>query len=153
MDELVDILDSKGNSTGRTALKSEAHKKGLFHPTVHVWFYTKNSEVLLQKRGKTKTTFPLLWDVSVAGHIEAGESIENAALREVKEEIGLTIFQNNLQKIGIFKSIQKHAKNLIDCEFHHCFISKLNVSLEQLTKQESEVTSLDLVPLSSIIKL
>lgn len=152
MDELVDILDSEGNYTGKTCFKSEAHAKGLFHATVHIWFYTKKGEVILQQRGKTKTTFPLLWDVSVAGHIEAGETIENAALREIKEEIGLTIVQNDLQKIGIFKSIQKHSENLIDCEFHHCFISKLNVSLEQLIKQESEIASLDLVPLSTFSK-
>ncbi|MEX0360286.1 MAG: hydrolase, partial [Allomuricauda sp.] len=50
MDELVDILDENGNLTGRTCLKSEAHLKGYFHPTVHVWFYTADGKVLFQKR-------------------------------------------------------------------------------------------------------
>ena len=41
-EEYLDILDDLGNSTGKSCLKSEAHKKGYFHPTVHVWFYTKH---------------------------------------------------------------------------------------------------------------
>ncbi|VXC33745.1 Hydrolase (fragment) [Maribacter litoralis] len=40
MDELIDILDANGNLTNRTAMKSEAHKNGWYHQTVHVWFYT-----------------------------------------------------------------------------------------------------------------
>ncbi|MEX0314176.1 MAG: hydrolase, partial [Allomuricauda sp.] len=71
MDELVDILDDNGNPTGRTCLKSEAHRKGLFHPTIHVWFYTSEGQILFQKRADNKDTFPSLWDVSVAGHIGA----------------------------------------------------------------------------------
>src|SRR5690606_15785319 len=122
MDELIDILDSAGNLTGQTAMKSEVHKKGLLHQTIHVWFYTKNGQVLIQQRAKNKDTHPLLWDVSVAGHIGAGEEIENSAIREVQEEIGLTIDSENLQKIGVFKSIHSHHKNLIDNELHHTFL-------------------------------
>ena len=61
MDELVDILDAAGNYTGKIAMKSEAHRNGLFHPTVHVWFYTKNGQILIQQRAENKETHPLLW--------------------------------------------------------------------------------------------
>ena len=147
MDELVDILDAFGNPTGKTAMKSEAHRKGWFHPTVHVWFYTKNGKVLIQQRARDKDTHPLLWDVSVAGHIGAGEAIEISAVREIKEEIGLTISSEDLEAIGIFKSAHRHSEDLFDCEFHHTFVCELKVPFENLQKQESEVEELALIPL------
>ncbi len=147
MDELIDVLDTYGNKTGETVLKSVAHQQGIFHKTIHVWFYTKNGQILLQQRGKDKKTFPLLWDVSVAGHVGAGELIEEAALREVEEEIGLSIKESDLKKIGVFKSIQKHSDDLLDYEFQHTFIAELKVSLAQLTKQKSEVADLNLTSL------
>lgn len=147
MDELVDILDSDGKYTGKTALKSEAHKNGWFHPTVHVWFFTADGKVLIQQRAKNKDTHPLLWDVSVAGHVGAGEQFEDAAVREVKEEIGLKIIKGDLQKIGVFKSVHEHANDLMDHEFHQVFLCRLNVPLNTLIKQESEVADLALTPL------
>ncbi len=147
MDELVDILDSEGNFIGKTALKSEAHRQGWFHPTIHVWFYTKGGKLLIQQRAKDKDTHPLLWDVSVAGHIGAGEKIEISAVREVQEEIGLTISTAELEKIGVFKSVHEHSEHLIDCEFHHTFLCELKVPLEGLRKQESEVEDLALISL------
>ncbi len=148
MDELIDILDSNGNYTHKTAMKSEAHAKGWFHPTVHIWFYTSKGEILIQQRSKNKDTHPLLWDVSVAGHIGAGEEIMNSAIREVQEEIGLRINEKDLEKIGVFKSIQKHSESLVDCEFHHVFLSRLKIPLNELNKQDSEVHQLSLVSYS-----
>ncbi|ASV31936.1 NUDIX hydrolase [Maribacter cobaltidurans] len=148
MDELVDILDEEGKYKGISLMKSQAHQKGLFHPTVHVWFYTPNGQILIQQRGKDKDTYPLLWDVSVAGHVGAGENIKISAVREIEEEIGLKIKPSDLHKIGIFKSVQKHSESLIDCEFHHTFLVELRVSLENLTKQESEVEDLKLVSIT-----
>ena len=107
MDELVDRLDEEGNYTGQTILKSDAHRQGIFHPTVHIWFYTNQGEILMQRRGEFKDTYPLLWDVSVAGHIGAGEDIYDAALREVKEEIGLTRILPRLAFSNRFRSIVK----------------------------------------------
>lgn len=144
MDELIDILDYKGNFTGKIALKSEAHKNGWFHQTTHIWFYTDKKEVLLQRRAKNKDTFPLLWDISVAGHIGAGERIIDSALREIKEEIGITVLKTDLFKIECFKSIQKHSDDLKDCEFHHTFICKLTTDFNLLKKQDSEVEDLQL---------
>ena len=150
MDEWIDLLDDKGAYTGEKALKSEAHKKGLFHPTIHIWFYTLEGKVLLQQRAKNKVTFPSLWDVSVAGHVAAGEKILDGAIREVKEEIGLAVTPEDLQQIGIFKSVQKHRDDLVDCEFHHTFVSLLKHSLQELKKQEEEVADLQLVPLETL---
>lgn len=147
MDELVDILDEYGNRTGDSMMKSEAHRKGLFHATVHVWFYTSDGKILLQQRGRNKKSFPLLWDVSVAGHVSAGEDNETSALREIKEEVGLEVSSKDLEKISVFKSVQKHSGDFVDAEFHHTYVCKLNVPLKMLKKQESEVEALELVPL------
>ncbi|GLU44459.1 NUDIX domain-containing protein [Allomuricauda sp. NBRC 101325] len=147
MDELVDILDEQGNRTGKTCLKSEAHQKGLLHPTIHVWLYTPDGRVLIQQRGKNKDTHPLLWDVSVAGHIGAGENIKTAAVREVEEEVGYVVSEDDLEPIGTFKAIHKIADDFIDAELHHIFLCKLNTSVQNLTKQESEVEALDMIPL------
>lgn len=151
MDELVDILDADGKFTGKIELKSYAHRMGLFHATVHIWFYTSDGHILIQQRSIHKDIYPQLWDVSVAGHIAAGEEIEVSALREVKEEIGLTISNIQLEKIGVFKSIQKHRNNLLDCEFHHTYLCKLKVPLENLQKQESEVEALKLITLAQFL--
>ncbi len=147
MDELIDSLDEQGKFTGKTILKSAAHRHGVFHHTVHIWFYNKSGEVLIQQRGKFKDTYPLLWDVSVAGHIGAGEEIYKAAIREVKEEIGLNIAKEDLLKIGVFKSRQQHGKNLIDNEFHYTFLCDLKVPFSTLKKQDSEVEALTMIPL------
>ncbi len=150
-DELIDIVDENGNYTGKTCLKSEAHQKGYFHPTIHVWLYTTNNKILLQKRALSKKVFPGLWDISVAGHIAAGEAIEVAALREVKEEIGFDVLPKNLQKIGTRKHMVKHPNGIIDNEFHHVFIAELTVPIENLTPQFEEVAELKLFDLKSIL--
>jgi len=149
MEEWIDLLDTEGNYTGQKILKSEAHQKGLFHPTVHIWFYTSNGEVLLQQRAQTKKTFPLYWDVSVAGHVGAGESILSGAIREIKEEIGLLVKEHELIPIGVFKSIQQHHQGPLDCEFHHTFICCLKQPMETLQKQEEEVEALQLKSIPS----
>lgn len=147
MEEKVDILDESGSPTGRQLLKSEAHKQGLFHPTVHIWFYTPDARVLIQQRGAHKLAHPLLWDVSVAGHISAGESPQEAGIRETEEEIGLHLSEMELEKVGVFKEVHRHGPDYTDCEFHHTYIALLKESFGQLRKQEEEVADLRLIPL------
>lgn len=144
-EEYLDILDKLGNPSEKICLKSEAHKKGYYHNTAHVWFYTNEGEILLQQRAATKKIYPLLWDVSVAGHVDAGESVEQAAIRETKEEIGLTISENDLQKIGIFECFQTYDNGITDNEFHHTFISELKIDVTELKLQKGEVEALKLI--------
>ena len=150
MDEYIDIVDKYGNPTGESELKSVIHKKGYYHHTAHIWLYTKNGDVLLSQRSAKKSICPLMWDVSVAGHIDAGETPKQAAIRETKEEIGLTIFENDLQPIGIFPCFQSYENGIVDNEFHNTFIAELKVPVSSLKIQEEEVEALKLVSFNDL---
>ena len=148
MDELIDILTPDGKPTGKTALKSEAHTNGWFHATVHIWLFTKDEKILLQKRALTKKVFPGLWDISVAGHIAAGEGILEATKREVFEEIGLEIQEDELIKIGTRIHQVSHANGIQDNEHHHVFIAELKVPINHLSIQKEEVDDIQLFDLA-----
>lgn len=153
MDEYIDVVDANGNPTGKSELKSIIHQNGYYHHTSHVWFYTKDGNILLSQRSAKKTICPLMWDVSVAGHIDAGETAIQAAIRETKEEIGLHISENDLHKIGVFECFQSYENGIIDNEFHNTFITELKISLSELTPQEEEVEALKLVSFDIFEKL
>jgi isopentenyl-diphosphate delta-isomerase len=144
MDELIDILTPEGKSTGKTALKSEAHKNGWFHATAHIWFFTSDKKILLQKRALTKKVFPGIWDISVAGHIGAGEEILEGAKREVFEEIGLILEDKDFIKIGTRIHQVNHENGIQDNEHHHVFIAELKTPISELTMQPEEVAGLEL---------
>ena len=88
MEEIIDLLDEKGKVIGEVS-KEKAHKSGLFHRVVHVWILNDKNQILVQRRSKAKDFYPNVWDVSFAGHIHAGESSLDAALREGKEELAM----------------------------------------------------------------
>jgi isopentenyldiphosphate isomerase len=152
MDELLDILTLEGKSTGKTALKSEAHKNGWFHATVHIWLFTSDEKILLQKRAMTKKVFPGLWDISVTGHISAGEEILTSAKREIFEEIGLEVQDKDLIKIGTRVHQVSHKNGIQDNEHHHVFIAELKVPLSTLIIQKEEVEDIKLFDLSTLKK-
>lgn len=149
MDEYIELLDSKGIPNGEKCLKSIAHIKGLFHASVHIWFYTNSQEILIQKRKATKDTFPNLWDISVAGHISFKEPHLAAAIREVAEEIGLTITKKDLHYIGTSEHKNIHPNQLTDHELHHIYLCELKISIEKLSIQEEEVAEIKLISLDS----
>lgn len=153
MDELIDIVDREGNYTGQSELKSVIHQKGYYHHTAHIWLYTKNGEILLSQRSAKKTICPLMWDVSVAGHIDAGETIKKGAIREAWEEIGLEILEEDLKKIGVFDCFQSYPNGIHDNEFHNTFVIELKTPLNNLQIQEDEVEALKLVSFNQFQKL
>lgn len=147
MDELIDIVDLNGTPTGKTCLKSFAHKNGILHASVHVWFYTTEQKLLIQKRKETKDVYPNLWDVSVAGHIGSGETPISAAIREVKEEIGLNVTQEELSYLCIWEDKHHHDHGIMDHEIHYLYIAELKTKLSQLSIQKEEVAAIQLMDL------
>ncbi len=153
MEEYIDIVDQQGHPIGKRATKSEIHSKGHLHNTVHLWLYTANGDVLLQQRAASKRIYPLLWDVSVAGHINAGETIEDGLIRETKEELGITVTQDQLVKIGVFESFQCYPNGITDNEFHNTFIAKTQVSISNMDIQVDEVEAIKFVSIDEFLKL
>jgi len=99
--EMVNIFDDNYNLIG-SAPREQAHRKGLLHDVVHCWVYdpADGGKVWFQQRSKTKTVFPLYYDIAVGGHIGAGEDPLTAAIREVWEEIGLTLPEEDIINCG-----------------------------------------------------
>ncbi len=83
-DELIDIVDENNKLTGVRKMKSEAHKKGLWHRASHVWIYNSKNELLIQLRAKDKVTDADRWDMAAAGHVGAGEETLATAVRRRK---------------------------------------------------------------------
>ena len=102
--EYLDIRNEDGSLTGRVKERSLAHRDGDLHGTAHVWLVRKNClgrwEVLLQKRSADKDSFPGVYDVSSAGHLPAGEDFRKSAVRELKEELGISAGPEQLSFIG-----------------------------------------------------
>jgi len=90
-DELLDLVNKKDEVIG-TVWKSEAHKNPkLIHREIAVAVFNQNGEVLLQRRSLNKSKGPGKWQITVAGHISAGEDPRDAVAREVYEELGFKI--------------------------------------------------------------
>ena len=90
-EELFEIVNEKGETVG-VASRSECHgNPAMAHRAVHVFVRNKAGAIFLQKRAVTKDVQPGRWDTSVGGHIVPGETYEEAAAREMIEELGLRL--------------------------------------------------------------
>jgi len=121
LDELIDVLDERGAFTGITKPKAAAHRDGDWHRAAHVWIVAPDRRVLFQRRSRRKENWPGFWDVSAAGHLSAGESASEAAIRETFEELGVRI--DAPQHIGtFFEPCVLNGGAYIDNEIHEVFL-------------------------------
>lgn len=90
--EMLPLVDSQGNIVG-SATRGECHSGShLLHPVVHLHLFNSRGELYLQRRPDWKDIQPGKWDTAVGGHIDLGEDVMAALLREAREELGLTAF-------------------------------------------------------------
>src|SRR5207248_5652113 len=84
---VVDRMDRVLRYAGR----SEVHGNNLYHRAVHILIFNEAVDVYLQQRSRRKDRHPLLWDSSAAGHVSDGENYDEAAKRELHEELGISV--------------------------------------------------------------
>lgn len=137
MEELLDILDENGNLID-VKTRADAHAKGLWHKSVHVWVINSKNEILLQKRSKNKKFFPSFWDCAFAGHVDSGESSLLTAVREGNEELGLKIDEKKLKFLFTNKESISHD-NITNNEFVDIYVYEADVDLDNLLLQQEEV--------------
>ena len=102
--ERFPIVDEEGTEIGQ-ATRGECHSGShLLHPVVHLHVFNAKGEVYLQKRPEWKDIQPGKWDTAVGGHVDYGETPEDALRREVGEELGITAFTPEFVGKYVFES-------------------------------------------------
>lgn len=109
--EAFPIVDETGQVTG-SATRGECHNGSLLlHPVVHLHVFNSKGELYLQKRPEWKDIQPGKWDTAVGGHIDYGETPEQALKREVREELGIVDFTPEQMGMYVFES--KRERELV----------------------------------------
>ena len=149
MTEWLDVVDKNGAPTGQQVERERAHREGIRHRTAHVWLlrhHAGQTEILLQMRSKDKDSFPGCYDISSAGHIPAGESVTESALRELREELGLQARPEELILCGVrrfeYESVF-HGRPFHDNQVSRVYALWRDVEPEALTLQKEEVERVD----------
>jgi isopentenyldiphosphate isomerase len=148
--EYVDVLDSSGRPVGKMKPKSEVHRDGDWHGAAHLWILNREGQILIQRRSPTKENWPNLWDVSVAGHISAGEGPVEAALREAQEELGVTLVPGECSHLfTVAEHVSLNNGNYVDNEYLHVFLVERDLDVREgdLTFCDGEVAEVRFVAL------
>lgn len=111
-EEIFPIVDEEGNVVGK-ATRGECHSGSmLLHPVVHLHVFDRDSRIYLQRRPDWKDIQPGKWDTAVGGHIDYGETVEEALRREVREELGISQFAPEFVARYVFESsVEKELVN------------------------------------------
>ncbi|HAB67132.1 MAG TPA: NUDIX hydrolase [Firmicutes bacterium] len=141
MEEMVDVIDSiTGDKTGEVVSKREAHSKGIWHSSIHILLVNKDrTKILLQKRCADKKLYPNRWDITVGGHISAGENPLISAHRELEEELGLDSKKYDFKFIKRIK--EEFINNGINSkEFVYVYLIEEDVNCKDIVLQKEEVS-------------
>ncbi len=155
--ELLDIYDEHDRHLG-VCPRSEVHRVGHWHHTFHCWLVRDTNAgrmLVFQKRQHHKDTFPDLYDITAAGHLLAGESVEQA-VRELEEELGVPLRFDQLTPLFIARD-EWHGEvahgALIDREVSSVFGACSPLQLQEYQLQADEVAGIFEAPLSQMMEL
>jgi isopentenyl-diphosphate Delta-isomerase len=116
MEEVI-LVDETDTPLGKME-KMEAHRKALLHRAFSVFIFNSKGEMLLQRRAPGKYHSPGLWTNACCSHPRPGEETHSAALRRLKEELGIT---TTLKKLFDFTYRSAYDNGLTEFEFDHVF--------------------------------
>lgn len=155
--ELFDVLTRDGRPAGIVRERSLVHRYGDPHATSHVWVMRRNGsgeiELLLQKRSAWKDSFPGCYDISAAGHVQAGDHCLNTAVRELEEELGIHAEPEELKFAGIHTGevrTEFRGRPFHNYEISHVYVYDGRVTDAELVLQKEEVESVLWMPFKEL---
>jgi len=151
--EYFDVLNENGNKTGEVKLRGEVHRDGDWHKAVRIWVINDDGELIMQKRSSKRESNPNMWIETTSGHIDAGDTSINAAVRELKEEIGLDVQEEELEYLFTVKESSIHNGNFIDNEFVDIYLLNKDVDISILVLQEEEVSGIRKIQYKELEKM
>ncbi|HKK54537.1 MAG TPA: NUDIX domain-containing protein [Patescibacteria group bacterium] len=148
-EEYLDIVDENNKPIGEKKPRSEVHSSGLWHRTVHIYYFMiKDNDYyfLCHLRFKDKDLCPNMWDTRFGGHLQAGESVEEALVEEFKEEIGLNTDFSDFIK-GPVRKRNKYPNN----EFTYTFYYQVDEDISKLRFEDGEIQKVEWVSAKNIL--
>ena len=142
--EIYNIVDENDHIIGQASRK-HIHQNKLLHRSAHILVFNSKKELFLQKRALCKDESPGLWDTSSAGHVDAGESYEDCAHRELLEELDL--------KAVLKPSIKISARKETHMEHIHVYICITDDTIKINPEEISEGAFFDLSKIQENISM
>lgn len=147
--ELIDIVNEKDKVVG-VKNKDDVHRDGDLHRASRVYVVNSKGDILIHRRTKTKKLNPGYWDITVGGHVHSGETYENAAKRELKEELGI----ENVKFFEIGKWMGcPSAASPLERLMVKIFLVKFDGSMEGLIFDKNEISEIKFVKISELEKI
>lgn len=132
--ELLEVLNDNGEPTGEILDKNKIHKDGKYHKEVALILLNNKGEILLQKRASSKEIEPNKWAWH-GGHVIAGESCIDAIIRETKEELGITLSENQIKLL-----VELKRDKFPNRQFTTAYYSIRNLKINDFNIQKEELS-------------
>ncbi|TQR15303.1 GNAT family N-acetyltransferase [Psychrobacillus soli] len=142
--EVWDIFNENREKTGETHIRGEDLQEGDFHQVVHVWIMNEDGQLLIQRRQPWKIGWANMWDCSAAGSALMGETSEMAAIREVKEELGIDLEMSSSEILFTIKFPRG---------FDDHFLVVQDIDIEDIILQYEEVADAKWVTMEEVREL
>lgn len=137
--EYLDVVNQEDVMTGKETRK-KVHEVGLWHRGVHVFLFDKDGKMLIQKRSADRSSNPSKLDCTVSEHVQAGESYQQAAMRGLKEEMGLENIE--IKKIVKFRMVYGINDNEIS-EIYEGVLGDSSVNFDSVEIESISFMGLD----------
>jgi isopentenyl-diphosphate delta-isomerase type 1 len=145
-DEVVDVVNEKDEVVGQSTKGEVNSNPKVIHREVAVLIYDNQNRILIQQRSKNKKFMPLIWIISVAGHVKSGQSYEDAAHMELTEELG---FDTQLKLYD--KQLIKYSN---ETQFSACYLGRIpeGVTVKIDPRETEQAKFVDEIELNKMIE-
>jgi isopentenyldiphosphate isomerase len=134
-DELFCVVDEQDQPLAPLPRKL-VHGHGVWHRVAHIWLKNDRGQLLCQQRALSKELNPGLWEPFLGGHLSPAESYLEGAVRELREELGISFKPDELKLWKIYKM---HHPNDYNNEFQGIFVATWNGSPGDVSFDDGEV--------------
>lgn len=143
MTEIWNAYDSKRKQLPHLLIRGEPIPQGQFHLCVNVLVRHEDGDFLVMRRSASKSLYPRYWELGAGGSVLAGETSQEAALRELREETGLLA-----DKVSLLEQFSSPEDQ---CHFDF-YLAQVSGAKEDIRYQAGETEAHLWLPASQLIK-
>lgn len=148
---ILEVVDEEGKVIGRER-RERIHREGLLHREVHVWLYTPDGDVILQRWARDKDMYPGLLDTSVGGHVEIGADYEESAITEMREEAGIVADPSSLELVTMYpRKLRDESTGNTNNFLRAEYLYRYDGDIAELRVEEGEGTGFEAWPVDRLL--